>query len=93
MSPKLKSLGCFTAIDLFSDEAELTRNMMYTKMIVPLKDCSFTFHFYPNARLSPSRKQFFICFDNPSKMLKNVFYFIFKELFRSISKCVLSQPG
>ena len=77
MSPKLKIFGCFTEIDLFSKEAELTRNMQYTRMIVTLKDCSFTFHFYPNARLSPSRKQFFICFDNPSKNDEKYFLFHF----------------
>ena len=32
--------------------------------------------------LSPSRKFFFICFnDSPSRMMKNAFYFILKALF------------
>ena len=32
--------------------------------------------------LSPSKKNFFICFnDSPSKMMKNAFYFILKALF------------
>ena len=32
--------------------------------------------------LSPSKKSFFICFnDRPSKMIKNAFYFILKALF------------
>ena len=38
--------------------------------------------FFIKAGLSPSKKVFFICFNNsPSKVMKNVFYFILKALF------------